>query len=105
MPAARRSRAARCWPSAAAFRGRRGGLSEDQSGSTAIKSQAALDWYDTYLRESPNGSFVRAVLGRKMVLVQRLRGSAAARPIAAEYLQRFSDGPYAGTAKKLVDGR
>jgi len=82
-----------------------GGLSEDQSGSAAMKSQAALDWYDTYLRESPNGSFVRAVLGRKMVLVQKLRGSAAARPIAAEYLQRFSDGPYAGTARKLVEGR
>ncbi|HET6149905.1 MAG TPA: FecR domain-containing protein [Polyangia bacterium] len=80
-----------------------GGLSEDESGAAALK--AALDWYDCYLRESPTGAFVRPVLGRKMVLIQKLRGSAAARPIAAEYLQRFSDGPYAGTARKLTAGR
>jgi hypothetical protein len=80
-----------------------GGLSEDQAGTSALKS--ALDWYDCYLRESPHGGFARAVLGRKMVLVQKLRGSAAARPIAEEYLQRFSDGPYAGTARKLVEAR
>jgi FecR protein len=78
-----------------------GGLSEDESGEAAL--EAALDWYECYLRESPHGGFVRPVLGRKMVLVQKLRGSAAARPIAAEYLQRFSDGPYAASARKLLE--
>jgi hypothetical protein len=80
-----------------------GGLSEDESGEAAMK--AALDWYDCYLRESPNGAFVRPVLGRKMVLVQKLRGTAAARPIALQYLERFSDGPYAGSARKLLEVR
>jgi hypothetical protein len=80
-----------------------GGLAEDEPGSSAMKT--ALDWYERYLRESPNGTFVRPVLGRRMVLVQKLRGSAAARPLAAEYLERFADGPYAGNARKLLETR
>ena len=80
-----------------------GGLAEDEPGNSAMKT--ALDWYERYLRESPNGTFVRPVLGRRMVLVQKLRGNAAARPLAAEYLQRFADGPYAGTARKLLETR
>lgn len=80
-----------------------GGLSEDEPGSTAMKT--ALDWYERYLQESPNGPFVRPVLGRRMVLVQKLRGTAAARPLATEYLQRFADGPYAASARKLLETR
>ena len=80
-----------------------GGLAEDEPGSSAMKT--ALEWYERYLRESPNGTFVRPVLGRRMVLVQKLRGSAAARPLAAEYLERFADGPYAGTARKVLETR
>ena len=80
-----------------------GGLTEDEAGESAKTS--ALQWYDTYLRESPNGPFARPVLGRKMVLVQKLLGDTAARPIAVEYLERFADGPYAGAARKLVDRR
>ena len=80
-----------------------GGLAEDELGSTAMKT--ALDWYERYLRESPNGTFVRPVLGRRMVLVQKLRGTAAARPLAAEYLERFADGPYAASARKLLETR
>jgi hypothetical protein len=81
-----------------------GGLSEDEAaGDGAFKS--ALEWYDLYLRENPRGAFLRQVLGRKMVLVQRLRGTTAARPIATEYLDRFSDGPYAGTARRLLENR
>ncbi len=80
-----------------------GGLSEDEPGSSAMKT--ALDWYERYLRESPGGAFVRTVLGRRMVLVQKLRGTAAARPLAVEYLERFADGPYAGTARKLLETR
>ena len=78
-----------------------GGLSEDGPGEASLKT--ALDWYDSYLRESPNGAFVRAVWGRRMILVQKLRGTTAARPLAVEYLERFSDGPYAGAARKLLE--
>jgi len=80
-----------------------GGLSEDEPGAAAM--QTALDWYERYLRESPGGSFVRTVLGRRMVLVQKLRGTAAARPLAVEYLERFADGPYAAAARKLLETR
>ncbi len=80
-----------------------GGLSEDEPGNAAMRT--ALDWYERYLRESPNGTFVRPVLGRRMVLVQKLRGTAAARPLAVEYLERFADGPYAASARKLVETR
>jgi hypothetical protein len=80
-----------------------GGLSEDEPGEAAMKT--ALDWYDSYLRESPNGAFVRPIWGRRMILVQKLHGTAAARPLAIEYLQRFSDGPYAGSARKLLESR
>jgi ferric-dicitrate binding protein FerR (iron transport regulator) len=77
-----------------------GSLTEDESGQAAMKS--ALAWYDCYLRESPNGAFVRPVLGRKMMLVYKLTGAPTARPLAIEYLERFSDGPYAGSARKLL---
>ena len=78
-----------------------GGLSEDESGVTARKT--ALEWYERYLAENPRGTYVPQALGRQMVLVHKLRGVAAARPLAAEYLTRFPDGPYAASARKLTE--
>jgi ferric-dicitrate binding protein FerR (iron transport regulator) len=80
-----------------------GGLSEDEPGAEA--SRAALDWYDHYLSDSPQGAYAPHALGREMVLVHRLRGAEAARPIAVEYLRRFPNGPYAGPARKLTEAR
>jgi len=74
-----------------------GGLAESQKNDAA-----SLEWYDVYLRESPSGVYGSQALGRKMMLVQRLRGAESARPIAAEYLARFPDGPYASSANKLL---
>jgi hypothetical protein len=65
----------------------------------------ALDWYDTYLRESGAGPYVAEALGRKMMLVLRLRGADEARSIAGEYLRRFHDGPYAPNAVRLLEPR
>jgi len=39
------------------------------------------------------------------MLVSKLRGADAARPIAARYLERFPNGPYAGPARKLTEAR
>jgi hypothetical protein len=78
-----------------------GGLSEDQSGEAS--SKAALDWYERYLTESPQGPYAAHALGREMVLVHKLQGTTAARPIAERYLQRFPHGPYTAAAQKLVD--
>jgi ferric-dicitrate binding protein FerR (iron transport regulator) len=80
-----------------------GGLSEDEPGAEA--SRAALDWYDHYLSDSPQGAYAPHALGREMVLVHRLRGAEAARPIAVDYLQRFPNGPYAAPARKLTEAQ
>jgi len=77
-----------------------GGLAEDDPGVSSVKS--ALDWYERYMTESPRGTYAAQALGRQMILVHKLRGAAAARPIAGEYLSRFPSGPYAEPAKKLL---
>jgi TolA-binding protein len=77
-----------------------GGIDESQGDESS-----ALQWYDTYLRESPNGAFASQALGRKMMLVQRLRSSDEARAIASDYLARFQEGPYAPNARALLQMR
>jgi len=61
----------------------------------------ALRWYDRYLDEAPNGSYAAEALGRKMVALRQLYGSAAARGVADEYVRRFPRGSYAGAARAL----
>jgi ferric-dicitrate binding protein FerR (iron transport regulator) len=72
-----------------------GRLAEDEP-------EAAVAWYDRYLREAPSGEFASEALGRKLVAVQRASGSEAARPIAQEYLRRFPRGTYAEKARELA---
>lgn len=74
-----------------------GGLAESQG-----EDAAALDWYETYMRESSSGAYASQALGRRIMLVQRLRGTEDARRVASEYLERFRDGPYAPYARKLL---
>jgi ferric-dicitrate binding protein FerR (iron transport regulator) len=63
---------------------------------------SALRWYDKYLAEAPGGAFAGDALGRKMVLVSKSQGRDAARPMAARYLARFPNGPYAAAAHDLA---
>jgi ferric-dicitrate binding protein FerR (iron transport regulator) len=65
----------------------------------------AVGWYDQYLGEAPDGPYAADALGRKMVAVRDLRGEAAARDIADEYVRRFPRGSYAGAASALRGGR
>ncbi|MES1172428.1 MAG: FecR domain-containing protein [Bacteroidota bacterium] len=65
--------------------------------------ERALQWYDSYLRESPSGAYSSEALGRKMTATERLRGIPAARQVADEYLRRFPNGTYAGAARALRD--
>jgi TolA-binding protein len=74
-----------------------GGLAESQKNDVA-----SLQWYDVYLGENTDGAYASQALGRKMMLVQRMRGLDGARAIAIEYLARFPDGPYASSANKLL---
>jgi TolA-binding protein len=77
-----------------------GGLAEGQK-----DDPVSLEWYDVYLGESPSGAYAPQALGRKMMLLQRLRGPTSARTVAAEYLARFPEGPYAGSATKLLSAQ
>ncbi len=76
---------------AAFFLGR---IAED-SGSGAI------EWYERYVAESPRGPYASQAFGRKMMLLYKQRGAAAAKPVASEYLHRFPNGPYAAAARKI----
>lgn len=61
-----------------------------------------LDWYERYLSESPRGAYVSQAYGRKMMLIYKQKGAAAAKSAAADYLSRYPNGPYAAAARKLL---
>jgi FecR-like protein len=65
----------------------------------------ALEWYERYLSESPEGPYTAQALGRKLLIVRDRSGPAAAANIAREYLQRFPEGPYAANARVLLEER
>ncbi|HEY4015480.1 MAG TPA: FecR family protein [Polyangiaceae bacterium] len=62
----------------------------------------ALSWFETYLQEAPEGTYASEALGRKMILVEQLDGSDAARALAAAYLHRFPSGTYAEAAHAIA---
>ncbi|MEA2697008.1 MAG: transrane sensor [Myxococcales bacterium] len=73
----------------------------EESGETP---RAALDWYETYLAEAPQGSYAGEALGRKMLVMRANGETAAAAAVAREYLDRFPSGAYAGSARAITDG-
>jgi TolA-binding protein len=62
----------------------------------------ALGWFDAYLGEAPNGTYAPEALGRKMTLVEKVEGKAAARGLAQAYMRRFPGGAYADAAHALL---
>ncbi|MES1182684.1 MAG: hypothetical protein ABUL60_02655, partial [Myxococcales bacterium] len=65
----------------------------------------ALRWLGTYVSEAPRGVYAAEAYGRRLNLTERLRGQAAALPLAREYLERFPQGAYAQSARALVEHR
>jgi ferric-dicitrate binding protein FerR (iron transport regulator) len=65
----------------------------------------ALRWLGTYVTEAPRGVYAAEAYGRRLSLTERLRGKAAALPLAREYLERFPQGAYAQSARALVEHR
>ena len=65
----------------------------------------ALRWMNTYVAEAPRGVYAAEAYGRRLSLTERLRGTAAAVPLAREYLERFPEGAYAASARALVEHR
>jgi hypothetical protein len=64
--------------------------------------EEAIRWYDTYLTESPGGSFVAEALGRKLVALVESGDAVAARTVAREYLKHFPHGAHAEYARDHV---
>lgn len=75
-----------------------------ETGQDAV---SAVNWYESYLREAPDGTYASDALGREMLLLQQASQKtsgvgARARAVAGEYLSRFPGGPYAATARALA---
>ncbi|HEY4159654.1 MAG TPA: hypothetical protein VGM29_16200, partial [Polyangiaceae bacterium] len=64
---------------------------------------AALKWLSTYSNEAPGGVYAAEALGRRLSLLERLRGKSGATQQAREYLDRFPGGAYAQTARAILD--
>jgi hypothetical protein len=62
----------------------------------------ALRWLGTYVSEAPRGVYAAEAYGRRLSLTERLRGRAAALPLAREYLERFPEGAYAQSARAIT---
>jgi hypothetical protein len=64
---------------------------------------SAVTWYDTYLGETGGaGALAVEARGRKMAVVARTSGNAAAGPLAEAYLAQFPDGPHAPLARSIL---
>jgi hypothetical protein len=75
-----------------------GRLSFERRGAYA----EAARWFATYLDEQPHGPLMGDAVGRLMEARHRAGDSVTARKDAERYLQRFPEGPYAGTAKVIL---
>lgn len=62
----------------------------------------AARWFATYLNEQPQGPLMGDAIGRLMEARDRAGDRTAARRDAERYLQRFPNGPYAGTARVIL---
>jgi transmembrane sensor len=75
-------------------------------GRLALRSDedraAAERWFETNLRERPNGPMAGVALGRLLELRLARGDRAGAEAAARDYLRRFPDGPYAPAARKLA---
>ena len=104
-----RARSRRCWRCASASRARRAPRpARSRSGRLAFEKRGAYAeaarWFATYLDEQPAGPAAWVTPSAALMEArQRARAThAAARRDAERYLQRFPEGPYAGTARAIL---
>jgi hypothetical protein len=74
------------------------GRMADQGGQSA----SALQWYDTYLAESPGGALAAEAHGRRMALLHRMGRTPEAEAAARSYLDAYPKGGYAPVAKDIL---
>jgi transmembrane sensor len=64
----------------------------------------ASSWFDTYLREQPNGSLSREALGRLIEARVASGDDRGARDAATRYLARYPGGPHVPLARRVLSG-
>jgi TolA-binding protein len=64
----------------------------------------ARGWFETYLREQPNGSLAREAAGRLVEARAASGDEQGARDAAARYLARYPGGPHAALARRILSG-
>jgi tetratricopeptide (TPR) repeat protein len=66
------------------------------------RPEAALTWYESYLKEAPGSAYAAEALAGKMRILLLTGVGAEARSTAADYLKRFPNGVAAATARKIL---
>lgn len=63
----------------------------------------AATWFETYVRERPDGRFAREAAGRLIESYDRGADERRARDAAERYLRRYPNGPHAGLALTVLE--
>jgi TolA-binding protein len=65
-------------------------------------AREAAQWFETYIREQPDGVLAREAAGRLIESYQRTGNGAAAQQAATRYLAAYPDGPHAALARQVL---
>jgi len=71
----------------------------------ASAAAEAATWFETYLREQPQGLLAREAAGRLIESYRASGKTSAAQTAASRYLARYPDGPHASLARQTLAAR
>lgn len=64
---------------------------------------SAVDWFQVYLNDAPNGTLAEEALGRQIDACRRAGQDERARRAARDYLRRYQQGVFAVQARKALE--
>jgi TolA-binding protein len=64
--------------------------------------RSSSTWFETYLRERPDGRLAREAAGRLVEAYHQSGDADRAREAAEQYLDRYPNGPHAGLARSVL---
>jgi hypothetical protein len=73
-------------------------------GRASVGAEAAV-WFETYLREQPQGLLAREAAGRLIESYRAAGNASAAQAAASRYLGRYPNGPHASLARRALTPR